>query len=166
MIYFKDIFDLAFRLFDDPDISKKYFCDQAGFQKDMLGFLLVGKNKFTSPTAITDQLIVCDEPVGKYESDSGTGTDTYTLLNQVVNEGQGVGFTFMIDNEKVPGQYNSETNSVTFFRDVQDDETWSVAWFYAGAFTADFSSCLRSDFPMNAIMDKVINILAYALLSA
>ena len=55
---------------------------------------------------------------------------------------------------------------MTFPRAVAADETWSVSWFYAGAFTADFSNCLRSDFPMDVIMDKVINILAYALCSA
>ena len=166
MIYFKEIFDRAFNLFDDPDISRKYFNDQAGFQKDMLEFLLNGKNKFTSPTSITDQLIVRDGPIGKFESDSGTGSATYSLMNEVPNKGEGVGFTFMIGRDKVPGYYNPEDNTVTFMRPIYDDETWSVAWFYAGAFTADFSHCLRSDFPMSAIMDKVITILAYGLLSA
>lgn len=166
MIYFKDIFDRAFNLFDDPDISRKYYCDQAGFQKDMLDYLRIGKNKFTSPTAITDQLIACDEPIGKIESDSGDGTDTYRLLSQIPNNGQGVGFTFEINGEKVPGRYDPETNSAVFDKSVGTDETWSVIWFYAGAYTADFRGCLRSDFPMDAIMDKVINILAYALLSA
>lgn len=166
MIYFKDIFDRAFNLFDDPDISRKYYCDQAGFQRDMLDYLLIGKNKFTSPTAITDQLIRVDEPVGKMESDSGSGTNSYVLLSQVPNKGQGVGFTFSIGGENVPGSYDPETNSAVFERDVKADETWSVAWFYAGAYTADFRGCLRSDFPMDAIMDKVINILAYGLLSA
>ncbi len=166
MIYFKDIFDRAFNLFDDPDISRKYYCDQAGFQRDMLDYLLIGKNKFTSPTAITDQLIRVDEPVGKMESDSGNGTDSYVLLSQVPNKGQGVGFTFSIGGRNVRGSYDPETNSAVFEREVKADETWSATWFYAGAYTADFRSCLRSDFPMDAIMDKVINILAYGLLSA
>lgn len=45
----------------------------------MLDFLIIGKNKFTSPVAITDKLIVCAEPQGYMESDSGDGTDTYVL---------------------------------------------------------------------------------------
>ena len=165
MIYFYDIFEKSMSIFDDPDISRKYYEDQAGFQSDMRDYLMVGKNKFTYPTAITDKLIVCDEPVGYSESDSGNGTDTYTLQEQVVNHGEKVGFTFAINGKPVGGQYNPENNSVTFDRAVEATETWAVSWFYAGAFSADFSSCLRSDFPMDAIMEKVTTILAYALLS-
>lgn len=166
MIYFKEIFDRAATIFDDPDIHGKYFNDQAAFQKDMLEFLLIGKNKFTSPVAITDKLLEMDPSQGKYEEDFGDGNDTYVLESEVPNDGEGVGFTFFIDGKKVPGVYNADDNSVTFVREIADTETWGVAWFYAGAFTADFSNCLRTDFPMSAIMDKIINILAYATLSA
>ncbi len=166
MIYFSDIFDRAFNLFSDPDIDQKYFYDRAGFQSDMLDFLIIGKNKFTSPVAITDKLNTYDAAEGYIEKDSGDGSDTYVLEQQVKNEGVGVGFTYRINDQIVPGSYDPETNSVKFARAVESDETWSVTWFYAGAFTADFSDCLRPDFNMDAIMDKIINILAYALLSA
>ncbi len=163
MIYFRDIFDRAFSLFDDPDISRKYFNDQAGFQADMLDYLIIGKNKFISPTAITDRLIQCDSSEGKLEIFDGNGTDTYTLESQPHEYS---GFTFRIGNQKVPGTYDASTNSVTFPRPIESTEKCSVTWFYAGAFTADFSSCFREDFRMDAIMEKVINILAYGLLSA
>ncbi len=168
MIYFKEIFDRAFNLFDDPMISREYYEDQASFQKDMLEFLMIGKNKFTSPVSITDKLTEMDSngPQGYCESDSGTGSQKYVLEKVVPNGGEGVGFTYRIGTEKVSGTYNAADNSVEFSREVLPTEEWSVTWFYAGAFTADFSSCLRSDFPVNAIMDKIINILAYALLSA
>lgn len=166
MILFYDIFERAFNLFDDPDISQKYYNDQAGFQSDMLDYLILGKNKFTSPVAITDKLSEYDNAVGYTESDSGNGTATYALEQQVANNGVGVGFTYAIGGSKVSGSYDPETNSVVFERVVGTAETWSVSWFYAGAFTADFSDCFRSDFPMTSIMDKVVNILAYALLSA
>ena len=165
MIYFYDIFEKSMSIFDDPDLSRKYYEDQAGFQSDMRDFLMVGKNKFTYPTAITDKLIVCDEAVGYSESDSGDGTDTYTLQQAVANHGDKVGFTFAVDGKPIHAQYNAENNSVTFERNIEANETWVVSWFYAGAFSADFSHCFRSDFPMDAIMDKVITILAYALLS-
>ena len=132
----------------------------------MLDFLIIGKDKFTSPVAITDKLIICAQPEGYMESDSGDGSDTYVLERQVANGGIGVGFTYVIGKEKVFGSYDPETNSVIFPRAINSDETWAVSWFYAGAFTADFSDCLRSDFPMDAIMEKVITILAYALCSA
>ena len=157
MIYFSELFDRAFNLFADPDIERKYFNDRAGFQKDMLDFLIIGKNKFVSPVAITERLIQTDAPEGKYEEDFGNGTDEYVLESEIPHEGQGVGFTFFI---------NPENNSVKFDRRILEDEKWGVCWFYAGAFTADFSNCFRSDYSMKAIMDKIINILAYGLLSA
>lgn len=165
MIFFYDIFELAFSLFDDPDISRKYYEDQAGFQSDMLDYLMVGKNKFTYPTAITDKLIVCEPPVGYSETDSGNGSDTYTLQEQVPHGGDKVGFTFAINGKPAHAQYNANDNSVTFDRAIQTTETWGVSWFYAGAFSADFSKCLSSDFPIDAIMTKVTTILAYATLS-
>ena len=165
MIYFYDIFERCFSLFDDPDLSRKYYEDQAGFQSDMLDYLMVGKNKFTYPTAITDKLIVCEQPEGYSETDSGNGTNTYLLQTQVPHGGDKVGFTFAIDGKPVQAQYIPETNTVVFERNVLPEETWGVSWFYAGAFSADFSNCLRSDFPMDAIMEKVTTILAYATLS-
>ena len=166
MIYFSEIFDRAFNLFADPDIEKKYFNDRAGFQKDMLDFLIIGKNKFVSPVAITDRLMEMDAAEGKYEEDSGDGSDEYVLESEIPNKGEGVGFTFFINKEKVFGTYIPETNSVKFNRNINTDETWGVCWFYAGAFTADFSKCFRGDYSMKAIMEKIINILAYGLLAA
>lgn len=166
MIYFSEIFDRAFNLFADPDIEKKYFNDRAGFQKDMLDFLIIGKNKFVSPVAITSRLVEMDKAVGKYEEDSGDGGNEYVLESEIPNRGEGVGFTFFINKEKVFGVYNPENNSVKFERSVSTTDTWGVCWFYAGAFTADFSKCFRADYSMDAIMDKIINILAYGLLSA
>ena len=164
MIYFYDIFEKAITLFSDPDLDRFYYEDQAGFQSDMRDYLMVGKNKFTYPTAITDKLIVCDEAVGYSESDSGDGTDTYTLQETVANHGDKVGFTYAIDGKPVGGQYDPENNTITFDRPVLATETWAVSWFYAGAFSADFSGCLRSDFPMammfmeKGIPEKFINL--------
>lgn len=166
MIYFSDIFDKVMVIFDDPDLSREYYENQAAFQSDMLDYLMVGKNKFTYPTAITDKLIVCDEAEGYSESDSGDGTNTVVLTKPVANHGEHVGFTFAINGKPVHAEYHADNNSVEFDRTISATETWGVSWFYAGAFSADFSKCLSSDFPMDAIMDKVITILAYATLSA
>ena len=129
----------------------------------MLDFLIAGKNKFTSPTAITDKLNICDEPAGEIIEIDGEDTDTYVLISRPLEHS---GFTFRIGCEKVPGYYDPESNAVKFSRVVKTGEKCSVTWYYAGAFVADFSDCLRSDFPMPAIMEKVINILAYGILSA
>lgn len=166
MIYFSEIFDRAFNLFADPDIERKYFNDRAGFQKDMLDFLIIGKNKFVSPVAITDRLIKTDGPEGKYEEENGDGGTTYVLESEVPHNGQGVGFTYFINGEKVFGRYIPETNQVEFPREVTTNDTWGVCWFYAGAFTDDFKNCFRADYNMNAIMEKIINILAHGLVAA
>ena len=163
MIYFDEIFNRAYTLFDDPDISEQYMYDQAGFQREMLEFLMIGKNKFTSPTAITDKLIAFEKPEGKLEIIEGTGNDTYALESTPREHSA---FSFAIGKDYVAGTYDEETNTVTFDRPVLEGEKASVAWFYAGAFKADFSKALRSDFPIDVIMDKIINILAYATLSA
>lgn len=123
MIYFRDIFDRAFSLFDDPDISTKYYIDDAGFQADMLDYLIIGKNKFNSPTAITDKLIICDGPSGEMITIDGEDTATYVLESRPK---EGSGFTFRIEGEKVRGTYNPENNSVTFSRSVLKGETCSV----------------------------------------
>lgn len=165
MILFSTIFNRSFQLFDDPDLNKKYYYDEAGFQYLMLQFLEIAKNKFMSPTAIVDKLHEVSPSVGYTESDNGNGSATYVLNQTVVNDGVGVGFTYKIGNEFVKGEYDPSNNSVTFPRKIFADETWSVTWFYAGAFTADFSSCLRGDFPINVLLEYIVNILAYGILS-
>lgn len=168
MIYFYDIFERVFSLMDDPDLSRKYYEDQAGYQSDLLDFLMVGKDKFTYPTAITDKLIVCDEWKSGYEEDVGSGSDTYTLTTDFPADAKKIGFTGTINGEISPITISIDENnvvSIIFNKELTPADTWRVTWFYAGAFSADFSSCLRSDFPMNAIMEKVITILAYATLS-
>ena len=183
MIYFKDIFDRAFNLFDDPDLSQRYYYDQAGFQKDMLDYLIIGKNKFMSPAAITDKLLQMDKSQGFFIGDNGDGSQEYDLgtyesedndkANTLpCNGGEGCGFSFTINGKYVPGRYYTKEidgkihGFVDFYKAVETTDEWGFAWFYAGAFTADFSDCLRSDFPMDALMDKVVNILAYATLTA
>lgn len=123
MIYFNDIFQRAFNLFDDPDISQKYYYDPAGFQQDMLDYLLNGKNKFTSPTAITDKLVDMDDPEGYVEVIDGEGTNTYTLVSHPHVESA---YTYRIDGNLVGGTYDVNTNQVTFNTVVATGSTCSV----------------------------------------
>ena len=166
MIYFYDIFEICIALFDDPDLSREYYENKALFQADMRDFLMVGRKKFNRPTAICDKLTEMDDPEGYSESDNGDGGSKYVLTKTVANSGEKVGFTFAINGEPVNAEYDSTDNSVTFERQVEANETWAVSWFYAGAFTADFSTCFRSDYNMDAIMDEIKTILAYATVSA
>ena len=136
MIYFYDIFETCIALFDDPDLSREYYENQACFQADMRDFLMVGRKKFNRPTAICNKLMEMDDPSGYCESDIGDGGSKYILTHTVANSGEKVGFTFAINGQSVHAEYDSTDNSVTFDRPVLASETWAVSWFYAGAFTA------------------------------
>lgn len=164
MIYFEEILNMSFNLFDDPDISRKYVYDRAGFQRDMLDYLIIGLGKTALPDAIMEQLILCDQPVTINIDDVGNNSASYVLEGEPIPEHYAI--TYRIGNEYVGGSYDPETNTVTFNRSVSDNEHWYIDAFYAGAFKGDFSNCFRSDYNMDVIMEKVKRILAYATLSA
>lgn len=163
MILFSEIFNRAVNLFDDPDIRQSYINNPAGYEIDMRPFLVNGLNKFTYPTEITDKLTQYSDPQGAQEVFNGDGSATYSLDTTPVN---GSSFSYKIGDEFVQGEYNAENNTVTFPRAIEEDEECTVVWYFAGAFTADFSNILRGDFNRSAIMEKIKNILAHCILSA
>lgn len=163
MILFSEIFDRAVNLFDDPDIRRDYVLDPAGFQQEMRPFLINGLHKWTSPTEITDRLAVYSDAVGKVEIIDGEDTDTYVLASRPVENSA---FSYRICGKPVKGEYDPETHTVKIERPVLETEKLVVAWYYAGAFEADFKGVFRGDFNMRAMLGKVKNILAYGVLSA
>lgn len=169
MILFKDIYDRAIQLFDDPKVLQKYEEDRAGFNKLMFEYLKIAKDKFTLPSAISDELCNYTEPQAVEESSKGDGSDTYVLEGSVPNNGVGVDFIYKINGVEVEGDFVPATDTtpakVIFSQNVGEEETWAVSWFFAGSFTSDFKNCFRSDFNVNKIVDQLITILAYAILS-
>lgn len=165
MILFSEIFERAVNLFDDPDIRYNYMKNPAGFQQDMRPFLINGLNKFVNPTEITDRLAVYSSPVGKMEIIDGDNTDTYALVSSPVENSA---FTFKCEGEFLKGSYDRETNSVIMERPILSTEKLTVIWYYAGAFEDDFSNLFGSNSASfnRAILEKVKNILAYAVLAA
>lgn len=163
MIQFNEIFNRAVSLFDDPDIRKKCVIDPAGYQKDMRAFLINGINYFYEPTEIANKLTQYSDQEGQIEVIDGENTDVYKLSTNPV---EGAVFSYKIGNEFVRGSYNAETNSVTFPRIVTTEQTCTVVWYYAGAFTADFGSIFRPELNRNAIMNRIKTILAHCLLCA
>ena len=127
----------------------------------MLPLLWGGRKLFVSPVSIVDKLSVYDDPSGSFEQFDGSGVATYALST---TPDENAVFTYRIQGEIVSGgSYNPNTNEATFPRVVLATEKCSVDWYYAGAFTADFADCLRSDFPINVIMENIVNILAYGI---
>ena len=74
MILFKDIYNRAIRLFDDPKVLQKYEEDRAGFNKLMFEYLIVAKDKPTLPSAINDELCNYKKPEAVEESSNGDGS--------------------------------------------------------------------------------------------
>src|SRR5574344_1888761 len=101
MIYFNEIFEKAFSIFDDPDISRKYYLDKAGFQRDMLDYLLIGKGKPALPEAIASELILCDQSQAINIEIDGENTATYVLEGDQLPLNSGI--TYRIGNEFVRG---------------------------------------------------------------
>jgi len=159
MIPFSEIFDLAVNLFDDPDIRRMYVEDPVGFQQSMRPYLIKGKEEFTHPIAIADKLAVYSAPQGSLEEFDGDGSAVYGLSTTPT---PGSSFTYKVNGFPViGGSYDPETGKVTFPEPVPEGSVASVAWYYAGAFTEDFSDLgLRGDYNVAGIMSKVMNILA------
>lgn len=155
---FSEIFESAVHLFDDPDIRQMYVTDPVGFQQSMRPYLLKGKEEFTHPIVVADKLAAYSDPQGSLEEFDGDGTAVYSLSTTPV---EGSAFTFRVNGFPVAASYNRDTNSVTFPEAVPEGDTASVAWYYAGAFTSDFSDLgFRGDYNVAGILSKVWNILA------
>lgn len=160
MILFYDIFKKAVNLFDDPDIRYAYVNNPVSFAKRMREYLLSGKNLFASPTAIVDKLTIYDNEAGMREEIEGEGTSTYTLSTTPHDNAV---FSFKINKDNVHAIYNKENNTVQFDREISHTETCTIEWYYPGAFIADFSTCLRSDFTIEVFIDKLVTILAKSI---
>lgn len=162
MILFSEIFNRAIRLFDDPDINRLYVGNPVAFAKKMRPFLINGLGKFSNPTTIASLMSQQDEPNGKIEIFDGTGTDVYTLSTVPVDNAEMV---CMIEGHvDLLAQYDSETNSVTFSKVVEEGQECSVEWYYAGAFTANLDGIGGSGGAHATAIDQVKNILAHCLL--
>ena len=86
MLLFKDIYNKAVNLFDDPIIQKAYVEDTVRWEKLMYPYLQNGVALFVNPTKIAYLLIDQTPPQGKFELFEGNGTDTYTLSTTPIED--------------------------------------------------------------------------------
>ena len=163
MILFSEIFARAVRLFDDPDINRLYGTNSVAFAKKMRPYLINGLGKFVTPVIIASKINQYDEPVGRMEVFAGTGTDTYTLSTSPVPNAC---MTCMIDGHVDMGAiYDSDNHTVQFTKTVDEGHQCSVEWYYAGAFTADFTATGAAA-DAATVVEQTKNILAHCLLLA
>lgn len=160
MILFNEIFEKAVRMFDDPDIRQAYIFNKPAFASRMRDYLLNGKNLFKSPTSIVYKLSQYSDPSSGQEEITGETGSSFVLEGTPAPNSV---FSYKINKEFVIGSYDSETNTVTLPREITAEDTVVIQWYFAGAFTADFSSCLRGDFPMDSFMESIKVILAKSI---
>jgi len=161
MIAFEDIFHRALPLFDDPDISIQSVKDPVAFQKNMRDLLIGACSLFTVPSTITSKLHKQSPSQGQLETFEGNGGSTFNLSTTPVDNSV---LSFYVAGEPVVGgSYNAETGVATFPASVPTGTKCAVAWYFAGAFTADFSRSLRGDFDMDFILIRIEDILAYGI---
>ena len=161
MLLFKDIYNKAVNLFDDPIIQKAYVEDTVRWEKLMYPYLQNGVALFVNPTKIAYLLIDQTPPQGKFELFEGNGTDTYTLSTTPIEESD---FSFMIDGVYDYGAtYDSATKTVKFSKSVPVGSQCSAEWYYAGKFNTDFKPAASPTVPASVIAYKVKEILSRAL---
>ena len=161
MILFSEIFARAIRLFDDPEINRLYATNQVAFAKKMRPFLVNGLGKFVTPIIIASMTNDYDDADGKIEIFDGADTDTYTLSTIPAENAE---LCCMIDGKiDFLATYNAETQSVTFSKVVTSEQQCSVEWYYAGAFTADFTKSGAFGTNSATVVEQTKNILAHCL---
>ena len=161
MISFKDIYNKAVNLFDDPIIQKAYYEDTVRWEKLMYPYLENGVALIVNPTKVSYALVDQTLPVGEIETFNGDDSSTYVLSTTPLN---GSDFSFMVNGiYDHKAMYDKETNSVTFSQAVPVGSICSVEWYLPGQFNTDFSSAAAPTVPASVIAYRVKEILARAL---
>ena len=161
MLLFKDIYNKAINLFDDPIIERAYMEDTVEWEQLMYPYLENGVNLFINPTRISYLLVDQTPPQGKFELFDGNGGSIYPLSTTPMTNSD---FSFRIDG--VPdllATYDQTSNSVTFTKDIPVGSKCSVEWYFAGQFNTDFASAASATVPAAVIAYRTKEILSRAL---
>lgn len=162
MILFKEIYNKAINLFDDPDIQLAYAQDAVRFEKLMYPYLENGVNYFTNPTKMSFLLTAQTPPSGSLETFESTGGNTFQLSTTPEENSD---FSYTVNGQYVHNAtYDAETNSVTFSEDIPAGATVGIEWYFSGSFDGDFSSVATTYMPEDVILARVKEILARALI--
>ena len=184
MITFQEIFERAVRLFDDPDIRHAYIYDKVSFEKRMGEYLRNGMHLLSSPSSIVDLLSVQSDGQGGSESIVAEEGD---MGERVVEDGVFIGTLFRLSagfspvsgsaftvryNGKATADFRVDVDANTLLllakatgsEGVKIGDTIVVEWYFAGAFTADFSLSLRNGVPVGPTLDRIKLALAKTIL--
>lgn len=162
MIWFYDIYRQAVSLFDDPEITEAYDTNKIRFAKLMHPYLETAIPFFTNPSIIGRLLSDFEPPKGVTEVIISDGESmTYPLSFTPENPDNSL-FEFIADGRIVNGEYDKESNSVTFSMLIPEGKEYSFESYYGGKFTSELD--VTSDRALNAQIDvQVSGILARLL---
>ncbi len=162
MILFKEIYDMAINLFDDPDIRKAYIFDMIRCQKMLYPYLSGGVKLFTNPMSIAIQLINQTQPYGQIEVFDGDGSSEYSASIVPIDNSL---MQFKIGRDvDTSAKYDKETGVVTFSKNVEVGTKCSFEYYFAGCFNADFKSSAAQGVTSDMILYYVKEIIARALI--
>lgn len=165
MLLFKDIYNKAINLFDDPIIMRAYAEDAVRWEKLMYPYLENGVNKFTNPTKIAFLLVDQTLPSGQIETFVGNGTATYQTTAGSFTPTADADFSFYIGTRVDKGA-TYDNGTVTFSENVPVGTTCAVEWYSGGHFNTDFSQAASRTVSAQVIEYRVKDILANALVLA
>lgn len=162
MISFKNIYDKAINLFEDPKIKKAYLTNTIQFCKLMYPFLNTSYSLFKNPSFIGVELMKTKDPVGTMQIFDADGATKVFQLDFTPVENSI--FEYKENGKIVEGEYNKNTNEVTFSNILEDGE-YSCEVYFPGCFLSDFNVSYKSDLS-DGITKQVEDILARMLVRA
>lgn len=166
MILFKEIYDKAVNLFDDPDVRNAYVYNKVEFDKRMYTYFNNAITLFQNPTKIAFLLSQQNKPIGMMDIFDGNGGNTYPISDNNQPK-DGADQVFMIDGVIDYGaSYDKDTRTVTFSKNVEGGSKCSFEWYYCGDFPTDFASAATSSVSKEVICAKVEDILVRGLIIA
>ena len=171
-ILFKDIYQKAVALFEDPKITVAYKTNVVQFEKLMYTYLQNAIGNFQNPFSISIKLASYNAPVGRMETYEADGfTRVFTMaeeLREILENPQfsqnAVDYVFVENNTFVKGEVNLETGSVTFPDVLPEGQEYALEVYYGGEFTAQFDQFNRNtQAGDSAVLEQVESILARLL---
>lgn len=161
MIQFKEIYNKAINLFDDPDIQYAYAIEPIRWQKIMYQYLENGIGLFTNPTRIAMLLVDQKMPKSIVQTMVGNGTKIYQLESTPET---GSDFCYVY-NDKIYNdiKYDGQNNQVEIGIEIPEGEEFAVEWYFSGCFNTDFASATTSTVSKDTIAYRVKDIMARAL---
>lgn len=156
-IMFNEIYDKAIGLFDDPKLTIAYRTNKVLFYKLMYPFLNNSFALFTNPLQVANELSDYTEPSGTMEIFESDGKTKEFKLSFQPQENSV--FQFLANGSIIEAEYNKETNVVTFSKEIEQGQEYSIEAYFCGCFNSDFNLTNKT-VTNNAIKLQIADILA------